>query len=66
MRQRSKVSVFAACLLSATLSLTDPSGHAQTTIKRTYTPDGLPLTVESGDTIWRYTYNQRRPQRAKP
>jgi RHS repeat-associated protein len=35
--------------------------HAQTADStRTWTPDGLPLTVTQGDSKWTYTYNERR------
>ena len=35
-------------------------GDASPSISRTYTPDGLPLTMTSNGTTWTYAYNKRR------
>lgn len=35
-------------------------GDASPAITRTYTPDGLPLTLTSNGAAWTYSYNKRR------
>lgn len=35
-------------------------GDGSASIGRAYTPDGLPLTIVSGDSTWTYAYNNRR------
>lgn len=40
--------------------LTTTFGDASPSISRTYTPDGLPLTISSNGAVWTNSYNKRR------